>query len=165
MFKSNVCRVSDSVINTIASTLHLAAGVNPVPGSLVAPRQVRITKPELAVPIAARLEYHRGSMIPVIPYNVATNLVLDGVAEYCKQSLLCYSMEDYLADPDVQADKAEHDRAKESGEELAAVAMIGDSRSCLAVCRNIVSGCQKPETLKDDAAGALEAANVFLIEA
>ena len=57
-----------------------------------------------------------------------------------------------------------YDRVLNSGAESVLVAIIGESRSALSVCRNIVSGCQTSVTLKKDAEGAVEAACVLLIE-
>jgi hypothetical protein len=58
----------------------------------------------------------------------------------------------------------EHKRVNESDAELIVVAVIGESRSTKAVCRNIVSGCQNEQTLVQDAQAAIESDRVFLIE-
>lgn len=176
-FVSNVCRISQEIVDRIAAEVTLLPGINTIPEGVLAPRQVKIIDPDLAGYVPATLKPHRGSMIATISRDQANNLVrAGGIAQWCPQSLLCYSMDEYIADPDVQADTAELARAKEakyldslegggSGELLVvAVAVIGDNRSSLSVCRNIVSGCQKMDRLTLDAAGALESSNIFLVE-
>lgn len=167
MFKSNVCRLSDTELGEVVQAINPAAGVNPVPVEVIPARQLRILDPDSVGPLRVTLKPHRGSMIAVIPEHVAADLVRSGDAEPVNQALLVYSMSDYLSDKDVQADVDEFERANaaaNAGEDLVAVAMIGESRSTLAVCRNIVSGCQNAETLVDDARGAMDASNVFLVE-
>lgn len=164
VFVSNVCRIDGALIAAIAAATALKPGVNAIPEGTVLPRQLRITEPGKCGNIAATLKAHRGSMIATISRNVANELVRDRVAAFEPQSLLCYSMSDYLADADVQADADELARAQDSDADIVVVAMIGESRSPLAVCRNIVSGCQKPERLVDDAKSAIAAHDVFLIE-
>ena len=66
--------------------------------------------------------------------------------------------------PPTAEELAKAQAAADAGVELVIVAVIGESRSPLSVCRNIVSGCQNPESLLTDAQGAIEAASVFLIE-
>lgn len=164
MHVSNVCRIGAALVNEIETSISVKPGINAIPVEMLEPRQIKITDTDgcKAAPIRAGLKEHRGSMIPVIEREVARELVRDKVAEWLPQGLLVYTMEDYLADndPDIK-DRAV---AKASGEELVAVAVVGENRSALAVCRNIVSGCQNMDKLEDDAKGAMEASNIFLVE-
>ena len=76
-------------------------------------------------------------------------------------------MEDYLADNDVQEDSEELAKAQASaadGAEVVVVAVVGESRSTLSVCRNIVSGCQDNARLVDEARDAIEAHSCFIVE-
>ena len=164
MHISNVCRIDAALVREIVESVTVKAGVTPIPVEILEARQIKITDVEKCGPIGAYLIEHRGSMIPALTREVASELVRDGVAEWLPQGLLVYTMEDYLADKDVIADPKESALARASEEELVAVAVIGDNRSALAVCRNIVSGCQDPEKLEDDAKGAMDASNVFLVE-
>ena len=154
---SNVCRVEQLSEEVVALA---TPGVVEIPKDLMAPRQVYIQGKEIKV--AATLKRHRGSLIPTISTETAAQLVGEGSAEYKPQSLLSYTREDYLADPDVKKDIEEYERVKTSDAELVIVAVIGENRSPLAV-RNIVSSCQ-PEKLKADAEGAVECSDVILIE-
>lgn len=158
---SNVCRVSDEKLIAYIQDNYEGGAPLAIPADVLAPRQVVINT---GVEFSCKLKEHRGQSIPVVNPAVAAELVRDGVAAYEPQSALLYSMEAYLSDADVQADEAELARAKASEADYVFVAVIGGSRSALAVCRNIVSGCQKPETLESDAEKALKASNVFLIE-
>ena len=159
---SNVCRAN---IGPEVHYLVREPGKILIPDGVMAPRQIKIK--ETQEPIEATLKWHRDHFVPTIGRTAASNLVRSGEATYEPQYLLVYSMDDYLADPDVRKDEPEWDRARQAqqfGIELVVVAVIGESRSTQSVCRNIVSGCQSVKTLVDDAAGALEASNVFLIE-
>jgi hypothetical protein len=138
-------------------------GVTQIPEELLGPRQVRINANALGI-VPAVLKWHRDAYIPTLKPRTAADLVDNGLAEYLPQSLLTYSREDYLKDNDVQANVEEFTRVSRSDAEKVIVAVVGESRSPLAVCRNIVSGCQKEETLVEDAEGAVNAACVFLIE-
>lgn len=161
-FVSNVCRVN---VTPELAALAISPGIHVIPESVLQPRQVRIKQTDLNIP--ATMRYHRDAYVPVIATDVAADLVREGKAEYAEQRLLVYSMDDYLSDPDVQADNKEFekaDAAQSAGAEVVIVAVIGENRSPLSVVRNIVSGCQKPESLEADAKGAIEAASVFLIE-
>lgn len=157
--KSNVCRID---LTPDIEAACVKEGINPAPASLPA-RQIRLTSSN-AGKIAATLKWHRDAWIPVISRGVASELVRDQVATWEPQMLLCYSMEDYLKDADVLKDIQEYEKAKASGADLVLVAVIGNNRSALSVCRNIVSGCQKMEKLTKDAEGAMDASNVFLVE-
>jgi hypothetical protein len=161
MFKSNVCRLTGAELARICEMVQLKPGRNPIPAEVIAPRQVRLLTGAMSVR-NVELRLHRGSYIPIICRRIATSLVGEGGATWEPQSLLCYVGKDYKADPNV-IDSGE-DVSTLGDDELVAVAMIGNGRSPLAVCRNIVSGCQKPEKLVDDAKDAMEAANVFLVE-
>lgn len=165
VFKSSFSRVelSEGIVG-------LAAGINKsdassvvsIPRDVLKPRQVKLLPSAANVP--ARLKYHRDGYVPVIGRFVAENLVLNDQAEFCSQSALFYSVDKYLGDPDVIADADEVQRVLEADPDVVFVGVIGDNRSALSVCRNIVSGCQNPFSLKDDAAGAVEAASIFLVE-
>lgn len=156
--KSFVCMVE----LTPAMIALAAPGMVPVPSDVLAPRQIEILSTFCKVP--AVLKFHRDMYVPMIPKIEADFLVKVGDARYCEQSLLFYTMDQYLSDPDVLGNKEEHAKALTSGAKLVLVAVIGDNRSCGSVCRNIVSGCQDPLKLVDDAKGALASANIFLIE-
>jgi hypothetical protein len=158
---SNVCRVE--ITDELAALA--ATGITRIPPGLLPPRQVKVSETDLT--FAAEMKYHRDAFIPTVSRATAHALVGNGNAEYAEQKLLCYSMADYLADNDVKNDAEELAKAQaaaDAGAELVIVAVIGENRSPLSVCRNIVSGCQNPESLLTDAQGAIEAASVFLIE-
>ena len=155
---SNVCRV-----NLSPQVLALAeAGVVTIPQELLAPRQLKVAKGRKS--LDATLKEHRGSMIATVSPEVAEKVVEEGMGNYEPQSLLSYTKEEYLADPEVVANEEEHSRVSESDAELVVVAVIGNNRSPLAVVRNIVSGCQNLDNLQEDAQGALDSANIVLIE-
>ena len=151
---SSICRVDNEALLSIAQP-----GIVNIPADILSPRQCRITGVE-SVP--ATLKSHRGQLIPCVSTSVASKLVADGMAEYLEQKLLTYTHADYISDADVK-DNAEEIKRVE-GHDLVVVAVIGDNRSALAVCRNIVSGCQDESSLVKDAQGALDASSVFLIE-
>jgi len=133
-----------------------------IPEGLLPPRQIRFTAEVKEV--ACSLKLHRGSLIPVLSRGVAAELVRDRVAAWEPQRALLYSKAEYLADEEVKADPVETKKVITSGAATVLVAIIGESRSALAVCRNIVKKCQLPEKLEEDAAGAVEAALVYLVE-
>ena len=168
LFKSSACRLTEAMLDLIANAhyIELKPGKTEIPEKLMKARQVRLTRPVgEGTHIAARLVRHRGSTVPALSYAVANELVRDGVAQWEPQWLLCYTVADYKADPDVQGDAAELARLDGwADDELVAVAMVGESRSTLAVCRNIVSGCQKPEKLVSEAAAAIKDNEVYLVE-
>lgn len=156
---SNVCRAN---ISPEAHYLIKEPGKILIPEGVMAPRQVRVSLEASNVP--ATLRKHRDTLVPTLTSRQAQVLVVAGLAAYEPQYFLVYSMTDYLADPDVQEDQVEYHTAQSSDAELVVVAVIGESRSPVSVCRNIVSGCQNVKTLVDDAAGAIEASSIFLIE-
>jgi len=165
MITSNVCRVHSAELEAFLADK--GSGMHVIPETVLAPRQVRLVDLRNIIEIPAVLKPHRGSMIPVISRDAATTLVSRKVAQWEPQKALVYDINAYIRDPDVANNAEELARAmaaKDSGETLVLVAIIGESRSALAVCRNIVSGCQKPDKLKDDAEGAVSAANVYLVE-
>jgi hypothetical protein len=158
---SRACRVQAEDIKGI----ELQAGMNQLGPEALTPRQLRLVDSEASC--AAVIKPHRGGWIPVIQRETALSLVDAGQASWEPQRALVYSVEEYLADPDVSRDAEESGRATrfaEEGGKLVLVAIIGESRSPLAVCRNIVSGCQHAEKLVQDAEAAMKAANVFLVE-
>lgn len=162
---SNICRVEMT-----QELLDLAkVGKTPIPETVLKPRQVRLL-PDNGLIFGwrgATIKWHRDAYIIALPRHHAESLVETGHAVWCEQSLLCYSMEDYLADSDVQADAEELAKAQASaadGAEVVIVAVIGESRSTLSVCRNIVSGCQDNARLVDDAKAAIEAHSCFIVE-
>jgi hypothetical protein len=169
---SNVCRVE--ITNELAALA--APGATPIPPSMFPPRQVKVIETNLT--FAAVMKHHRDAFIPTVSRATAHALVENNNAEYAKQSLLCYTMADYLADNDVKNDTEEFTKAQaaaDAGAELVIVAVIGENRSPLSVCRNIVSGTgwarldgenflRVGPALLTDAQGAIEAASVFLIE-
>lgn len=165
---SNVCRVAHDIIDVIANAIVLVPGKNEIPDSLIAFRQIDIHEAKSVGPhIACMLKEHRGTLVPVLARSVANELIRDRVASAVPQQLLVYDINDYIADNNVQTDAAELERAttaRADGALLVVVAMIGDNRSALSVCRNIVSGCQNMDTLHNDAAGAISASNTFLVE-
>ena len=132
---------------------------------LLAPRQIKMKNlghDSITFPTVTK--WHRDAWISTVTPATAQELVENKLAEYCTQSILIYGVEDYLADNDVASNLEEVKRAKDSGADKVIVAVISENRSTLSVCRNIVSGCQKEDKLKEDAAGALVAASCFLIE-
>lgn len=176
---SNVCRA-----NLPAQVLELIdqTGIIPIPEGMLEPRQIKITSQDVQVP--AHLKFHRDAFITVISPQAAVWLVEQAKAEYMPQSLLVYSMLDYLEDSDVKNDPEEYNAAQESMAEFVLVAVVGDNRSTLSACRNIVSAIDDwhlPEELgggaltpssagmliqqiSDQAKGAIESQKVFLIE-
>jgi hypothetical protein len=165
VFISNVCRLLVDDVKEIEESVKLVPGKNLIPPEVWPFRQIRITNPGWAVGTVACLKMHRGSLVSTLSRAVATELVRDKVAEIMPQWLLCYTGADYKADPDVMKDVEEAARCNNLlDDDIVAVAMVGENRSTLAVCRNIVSGCQNPDTLVADAKGAMEASNVFLVE-
>ena len=152
---SRVCRVSDERLLGIAKP-----GIVEIPADLLPPRQVLLGDEVTDVP--AVLKQHRGQLITTISRQVADDLVKEGKAEHLPQKLLSFTHSDYVADGDVKDDAEEIKRVE--GHDLVVVAVIGDNRSALAVCRNIVSGCQDIQRLINDAKGALEASRIVLIE-
>lgn len=163
---SNVCRLSATDAAKVCG-LELHAGMNELPISLLHPRQVLVTEPSKTNIIRCELKFHRGTLVPVLERGVAEELVRDGVAKWCPQKALVYTITDYINDPDVLKNReelAKAEAAQKTGVNLVLVAIVGDNRSPLSVCRNIVSGCQKMENLKKDAEGAMDASNIFLVE-
>tara|TARA_Y100000034_G_scaffold96439_1_gene117430 strand:- start:658 stop:1011 length:354 start_codon:yes stop_codon:yes gene_type:complete len=115
--------------------------------------------------IPATLKWHRDGYVTTLARCWADWLVDRGEASYVPQYLLTCTRADYLSDPDVVAMPEELERVTNSLAELVIVAVIGDNRSALSVCRNLVSGCQSFNNLLiDEAKGAIEAASVFLVE-
>jgi len=163
MFKSNVCRIEPS-FELVDFLEGKGAGMHEIPSNLLEPRQVKVTNVAGAGSTAATLRFHRGSLVPVVTRKVAEAMVADNIAEWCPQSALVYTRENYLYDKDVQANQLEYDQARQSGEALVLVAIVGESRSPLAVCRNIVSGCCKLDSVYEEAKGAIEASNTLLVE-
>jgi len=166
---SNVCRVpAYDLVAAVSAIGGLNPGVTQIPDGILQPRQLRLTDGRKGAPkIDADLKLHRGTWIPVLDRTVASHMIFTGRGVWEPQSLLVAAMPDYLADPDVQADAEELIRAqaaKDAGVELVVVAVIGNDRSTLAICRNIVSGCQDMTRLIEDAKGAMEASDVFLVE-
>jgi len=169
IFVSNVCRVE--ITPELAELAK--PGITPIPDEILAPRQIKLaeraTEDEDFI-FPATMKWHRDAFIPTVERTVAADLVARGEAGYAEQSLLCYSMDDYVADADVKANADELAKAQaaaDNGVDTVIVAVIGENRSPLAACRNIVSGCFKPESLtaaKIEAERALQAANVFLVE-
>ena len=155
--KSFVCMVE----LTPAIIALAVPGMVQIPSDVLAPRQIELLSTACKVP--SSLRFHRDMYVPMVSKAEAEWLVNRGDARYCEQSLLFYTMDKYLSDPDVLGNKEEHVKASASGAELVLVAVIGNNRSCESVCRNIVSGCQDPLKLIDDARGALSSANTFLI--
>ena len=179
---SNVCRA-----NLPAQVLELIdqTGIIPIPEDMLEPRQIKITSQDVQVP--AHLKFHRDAFITVISPQAAVWLVEQAKAEYMPQSLLVYSMLDYLEDSDVKNDPEEYNAAQESMAEFVLVAVVGDNRSTLSACRNIVSAIDDWRTtgtrnrsdrfadhhyeeerliqqILDQAKGAIESQKVFLIE-
>ncbi len=160
---SNVCRV-EVTTELLDFAKKSGPGVTQIPGGLLAPRQIEV---DHRMEIPATLKWHRDTYVPVIDRAMAHVLVSTDRAKYVPQSLLVYKMADYLSDPDVRKDEQEWDNARQAqqdGTGLVIVAVIGESRSPISVCRNIVSGCQKLDTIVDDARGAVESTRTFLIE-
>ena len=168
---SNVCRVN---ITPEITKLATSAGIHEIPHDLMPPRQVKVVdlstmsnESSTSLEIQAILKWHRDAWVATISRDNATKLVQNGNAQWQPQSLLVYEMENYLADSDVQEDQEELAKATQAAEDGATtviVAVIGDSRSTLSVCRNIVSGCQDNARLVDDAKGAIEAHSCFIVE-
>lgn len=161
MFQSKFLRAmpSQEFVDSITEPGH-----HVIPTDIMAPRQVRITDTKGGFKIPSTQKLHRGSWVTTVTREDANMLVTNGYAEWEPQSLMVMAIGAYLNDEDVIADAEETDAANNCDESLVAVAIIGESRSTLAVCRNIVSGCQKVSTLVSDAEGAIAAANIFLVE-
>jgi hypothetical protein len=162
---SNVCRVTDAAITDYLEKQEIdvssGSAIIPIPVEVLKPRQVIV--PPNAEYTACYAE-HRGQFVLTVKPAEAARLVKDEKAEYAEQSVLVYSRESYLSDNDVKADEEEFARVSKSDAEVVIVDIIGAARSALAVCRNIVSGCQKDESLKADAEKALSVSNYVLIE-
>lgn len=156
---SSVCRaeLSPEILNLVNG-----AGVIPLPLDVLPPRQVKLLPNCGEIP--AVLKWHRDAYIPTINRVTADRLVSEGKAAPELQSLLVYSKETYLLDSDVAAMPDEFKRVSKSDADFVVVAVIGENRSPLSVCRNITSGCQDMSTLNDDAKGAVDASNTILIE-
>ena len=161
---SAICR---AVLPNAVLALVDRAGIIPIPSDLMDPRQIKVI-PSMGEDFPARVKYHRGQMITTITLVTADELVDQHKAEYLPQSLLVYSRENYLDASQVTGD--EFDRVTESDAELVVVAVIGDNRSPLAVVRNMAEmntegiGLGDLQEMKEQAADALEAVNVVLIE-
>ena len=158
---SNVCRVEPSKALTAYIEDNFSGAPVVLPADVLPPRQVRFTK---GVSTKMHLKEHRGQWIITIERESARLCVAMGQATYEPQKALVFSREDYLSDKDVIADEKEFKRISDSDATHILVSIIGDSRSALAVCRNVVSGCQNPDKLVEDAKAALDASNVILIE-
>ena len=140
-------------------------GVHLIPEGMLDPRQIEIDVSKLGdAPINVVLKEHRGSLITVVSKLDAKCMVDIGMAKYLPQKALVYTMKAYLDDPDIQGNHTEYDKADSSGDDLVLVAIIGESRSALSVCRNIVSGSQDMTEVIKDAKGAMSVSNVFLVE-
>ena len=164
MMTSSVCRVRSETLEAFLQDK--GPGMHVIPEAVLQPRQVRINC-ITSKSFPATLRAHRGSWIVVLAQEVAERLVASGHANWEPQKALVYSMDEYLGDPDVFNNVEERVRATDaraSGATTVLVAIVGESRSALAVCRNIASGCQKLDKLKTDAEGAVSAANVYLVE-
>lgn len=142
---------------------HQSPGKTEIPGNVLPPRQVKFSEEAKEVPVSL-MRWHRDGFVPIIRRAVVEAYAKLGQVKYLPQYLLMFSKEDYLADPDVQRNEEETQRVLDANPDKVIVAVIGDNRSALSVCRNIVSGCQNPDTLVSDAEGAIESASVFLIE-
>ena len=162
---SNVCRVTDTGLLDWVSAQSPDVGngsaVLPVPEDVLAPRQAVV---DAGVNFTGTLSEHRGQYVLTITPAEARRLVYAQKARYAEQSVLVYSREAYLADPDVKADGKELERVSASDADAVVVAIIGAARSPLAVCRNIVSGCVKGDRIAVDAEKALGVSNYILIE-
>jgi len=158
---SNICRINNDDVLDFVNANFSGAPVA-LPNDVLPARQIRINT---GVPFNVALTSHRGETIITISSAEAARLVNAGEASYEEQSALVYSREDYLGDKDVIADTKEFERVSKSDATHIMVAVIGTSRSALAVCRNIVSGCSKlDDSLVKDAEKALAASSVILIE-
>ena len=153
---SNVCRINEPKLVDIA-----APGMVPIPEEILPYREIRV---DAGVKFSVTLKPHRGQFLPVIDRKEAEWLVATGEAIWQGQSLLSYSREEYLADPDVIEDREEFDRIQDSDCTRVIVAIVGGTRSCLTVCRNIVSGCQAGDKLVLEASKALDKTDIFLVE-
>jgi len=158
---SAVCRAD---LSAEVLALVTEPGKVAIPNDLLPARQVKLEPRDEGKPLQASLKFHRGGFITTLSRYWADWLVERGEASYVPQYLLTYSRADYLADPDIIAMPEELVRVADSLAELVIVAVIGDNRSALSVCRNIVSGCQDLANLEADAKGAIEAASLFLVE-
>ena len=164
MFLSNVCRI---IMNSMLADWvdSMGAGMHLIPEGMLDPRQIEIDVSRLGdAPVNVVLKEHRGSLITVVSKIDAKCMVDIGMAKYLPQKALVYTMKAYLDDPDIQGNHTEFDKADSSGDDLVLVAIIGESRSALSVCRNIASGCQDMTKVVKDAKGAMSASNVFLVE-
>jgi hypothetical protein len=163
---SNFCRAEITpAVQELAN--REGAGKHKISHDLMPSRQVKITMGNNWEEIPATLKWHRDAWIATIDRAYAEILVQDDSAEWEPQFLLVYEMENYLADNDVLQDSEEMARATvaaEDGATMVIVAVIGESRSTLSVCRNIVSGCQNDALLKDNAKDAVEAHSCFVVE-
>jgi len=165
-FVSFACRLNAEEVSRIVAAKLDKPGFNSVPEDVIPPRQIMVI-PEKTGNIACTLKFHRDGMVTVIPRNIATELVRDKVASWVPQSVLVYTMDQYVNDKDVLANQEELNKAMSAmalGEQSVIVAMVGLNRSTRSVCRNIVSGCQDPEKLREEAKMALNQENVFLVE-
>ena len=169
---SSVCRVKFTE-GFLAWAKDQEPGITPIPGHLLNPRQCSLSKLGSS-PVPCSLKWHRDSWIPVITPETAASLVSSGRADYCPQSLLVYTREAYLEDNDVKEDAAECARIEATKAMKVIVAVIGEDRSALSVCRNIVSASstltgldslgRKFISLVTDATGAIIANSTVLIE-
>ena len=163
--KSNVCRaeIGYNVFKDVKT-----AGIHPAPEGMQY-RQVKLLEDHNVLRVPAKMKKHRGEWIPVMSRSDADSLISFGVATPVKQSLLFYTIEDYVNDNDVKNDAEELARAKKHQslfpECVVLVAVISDiGRSALAVARNVVSGCQNMDELKSDCDKALQASSCILVE-
>lgn len=165
---SNVCRVE---MTPELLALATRPGTILVPEEVLEPRQIRLFPPDHDNPLLldhiAVMRWHRDTYVPTITRLYARSIEKHGLGIYVQQALLVYQIDAYLQDSDVQADEqelAKATKAKNDGADLVVVAVVGESRSPLSVCRNVASGCQRMEDLSSDAAAAMGQSNVFLIE-
>ena len=140
-------------------------GFHPIDLEVLPPR-------EIAVSIDAEfkgrfIKDKRNQGILTMSRAEAERLVAEGKGSYEAQRLLVYSMADYLADKDVLRNSAELSKATAAanqGETLVAVAVVGESRGPITVLRNVVSGCQNPDELVEEAQKALDKSTYVSVE-
>jgi len=160
MFISMFCRVKDFP----RWILDMEPGQHPVPKEEMEPRQIRLIPEKLkGQKVLIWMSEHRGSMIQIIQRHIAISLIAEGKATWEEQKALVCSMDEYLVDEHVVPHPEEIERAKASGAKKVLVAFIGENRSPLAFTRNVRDGVTK-ENYKEEAAAAMRAADVILVE-
>ena len=104
VFVSNVCRIE--VTPELAKLAK--PGITLIPDAVLAPRQIKLVEREPGdkFTFPATMKWHRDAFIPAVTREVADDLVARGEATYEEQSLLCYSMAEYLAANAVKAPTA-----------------------------------------------------------